>query len=241
MKKSIIPALADKFVPSFQRMYWKLFNSKRAFCLCFHDVSNSDNTYAITPEHFYRLISVVKESIISIDDLGSTTKRNPIVLTFDDGFESMITVVSPYLISENVPFVCYVTTDYINREGYLSEVQLKKLSQNRLCTIGSHMCTHSKTRQMTAEQIKDEWVNSKETLQEIICKKVDHAALPYGSYLSCSEESKRIALESGYNTIANTVAAPFSRTNKEIYRYVYQNNIDRVEQLVKELSNNNAG
>lgn len=236
IKESLIPVLADKFVPSIRNAFCKLLGDKKAYCLCFHDISDCDNSFAISPVVFYSLISSFKARIVSIDELKESTKEKPIVLTFDDGFESMIRIAAPYLTSEHIPFVCYVTTDYLNQDGYLSKEQLKELAQNPLCTIGSHMCTHSKTRQMTVERVRKEWVDSKEILQGIIGKEVRHAALPYGSYLSCTEISKRIALESGYETIANTIATPFSKTNNEIYRYVYQKNIDRVDRLHDELS-----
>ncbi len=236
IKKNLIPILADRYVAPIRNTYWSIFGGKRAYCLCFHDVSYSNSKFAITPEEFYSLIISVKEKIVSIDGLRNTILKDPVVLTFDDGYESIISKVAPFLFSEKIPFTCYVTTGYLNHDSYLTEAQLKDVSQIQYCTIGSHMCTHSKTRQMTAEQIKKEWVNSKELLQELIGKEVLHAALPYGAYLSCSEKSKRIALMSGYNTIANTIATPFSKTNKEIFRYVYQKNNNRVERLIEKLS-----
>ena len=236
IKKDIIPIIADRLVPSVRNAFYKVSGQNKAFCLCFHDVSERDNSFATLPELFFSLISLVKKNIVSIENLKETTIGNPILLTFDDGFESMISTVSPFLASESIPFACYVTTDYINQEGYMSEKQLRELSQNPLCTIGSHMCTHSKTRQMSSEQVRDEWVKSKEILESITGKGVRHAALPYGSYLSCTEKSKRIALASGYSTIANTIATPFSKNNKEIYRYVYQKNVNRVEQLLNGFS-----
>lgn len=234
--ENLFPLLADRFVPSVRNAFWNLYGGNKAYCLCFHDVSDSVNSFAISLEKFSTLISSVKDSIVSIGELKDTSKQTPVVLTFDDGFESMINTVAPFLTSDSIPFVIYVTTDYINRDGYLSEMQLKELSNNPLCTIGSHMCTHSKTRQMTSRQIRDEWAKSKRMLQDFTGKEVRHAALPYGSYLSCTKSSKRIALESGYDTIANTIASPFSKKNKEIYRFVYQKNIDRVEQLLIQLS-----
>lgn len=233
--ENFFPILASSFIPTARNAYWNFFGGSKAYSLCFHDVSNSDSIYAINPSEFFSLISSIKEKIVSIDELKVSSRKDPVVLTFDDGFESMISTIAPYLASEKIPFVCYVTTCYINRDGYLSEKQLQDLSQNPFCTIGSHMCSHSKTRQMTAEQVRQEWVKSKEILQSITSNEVRHAALPYGSYLSCTEKSKRIALESGYDTIANTIATPFSRTNKEIYRYVYQKNSHRVERIIKEL------
>lgn len=236
IKKNLIPILADRFIPPIRNTYWTLLGRQRAYCLCFHDVSYNDSTYAITPEEFFSLINSVKDQIVSIDELSNTAQKDPIVLTFDDGYESIISTVAPFLSSQKIPFTCYVTTCYLNHDSYLSETQLKEASQLQFCTIGSHMCTHGKTRQMTVEEIKKEWVYSKELLQELICTEVRHAALPYGAYLSCSEKSKRIALMSGYNTIANTIATPFSKTNKEIFRYVYQKNNNRVERLIEKLS-----
>lgn len=230
--KHIIPQLADRFVPAIRNAWWKYLGGDKAYCLCFHDVSDNPNMYAITAEEFFSLIETIKERIVSIDDLKKTSQSSPIVLTFDDGYENLVNIVSPFLESRNVPFTCYIATDYINRKGYLTEAQLIEMSHNEHCTIGSHMCSHSRTRQMTSRQVKEEWEKSKEILQNLIGQEVRHAALPYGSYLACTAKSKLLALKVGYDTIANTIATPFSRSNKEIYRYVYQKNIDRMQQIL---------
>ena len=235
IKDKIVPKLSDRIIPSLRNVYWYCFRRNISYCLCFHDVSDSTGSFAITPEQFKSIIIPIKDMIVGIDDLKTTKQKCPIALTFDDGYESMISTVSPILSAERIPFTCYVTTDYLNREGYLNDEQLMVLAKNKYCTIGSHMCSHSKTRQMTTGEVREEWLKSKEILESLTGKKIRHAALPYGSYQSCSEESKRIALSSGYDTIANTIATPFSKTNSEIYRYVYQKNNDRVQRLLKDI------
>ena len=224
--------MEDRYVPLLRNAYWKLSGGQKVYCVCFHDVSDSLSTFSVTPEEFHAIITAAKERIIGIDELGIKNIIDPIVLTFDDGFESLISTVAPYLYSEKIPFTSYITVDYINREGYLTEDQLKELSQNKYCTIGSHMCSHSKTRQMTIKQVEDEWVRSKKILQDLTGKEVCHAALPYGSYNSCSASSKRVALKVGYKSIANTIATPFGVHSREIFRYVYQKNNDRIKNIL---------
>ena len=66
--------------------------------------------------------------------------------------------------------------------GYMTGEQIHELAQDQdICTIGSHMCSHRKTREMSDREIRKEWADSKSILEKITGKPVEHAALPYGS------------------------------------------------------------
>lgn len=189
--------------------------------LCFHDITSSDDLYSLDVESFENFIKTSHFPFVSIDKAQMNPNEKGFVITFDDGYESVFSNAFPILKKYKVPFVAYIATDFIGKKSYITEDQIKEMSKDPLCTIGSHMCTHRQTRNMTNEEIQEEWIKSKSILENIIEKKVEHAALPYGSLQACSLKSIKLGLKNGYSTVATTQMVPY-RGGSVIPRYVYQ-------------------
>ncbi len=163
------------------------------------------------------------DCFVSLDAAVSASGSGAVV-TFDDGYESVYETVYPLFKERGVPFTAYIITDRIGTDGYMTAEQICELAQDAdICTIGSHMRSHRKTREMTAAEIRREWAESKRVLESITGKPVVHAALPYGSAASCSRKSIRFGLKAGYETVATTLAVPYKK-GRVIPRFVYQNN-----------------
>jgi peptidoglycan/xylan/chitin deacetylase (PgdA/CDA1 family) len=71
-------------------------------------------------------------------------------------------------------------------------------SHEFLFQIGSHTVTHSNLTSISGEQLKEELVTSKKQLEDILNKKIDWLAAPYGEY---NQELCEIAREVGYKKI----------------------------------------
>ena len=192
--------------------------------LCFHDISDdSSDIFAIRPDDFVKIIDRYGRSIRSFSEVA-VDHHTGTAVSFDDGFSSTCETAYPLLKQKGIPFIVYVAADFIGRPGYMTEEQVRKLARDReICTIGSHMCSHRKTREMSEQEIRKEWADSKSILEKITGCPVEHAALPYGSVASCSGKSIRFGFEAGYRTVATTRAFPYFK-GKTIPRYVYQNN-----------------
>lgn len=190
--------------------------------LCFHGIfiDDCESVYSIYSDKFYEIIKKYTNLFISIDDISS---HNGIVLTFDDVKESVYSYAYPLLKKMKIPFTIFITTNYIDKKGYLSSEQVKELSQDNLCTIGSHMCTHRKTREMSNKEITNEWLESRQIIEKIIGRQIFHAALPYGSVSSCTNKSIRLGLQCGYKTVSTTQSLTY-HSGRVIPRFVYQNN-----------------
>lgn len=158
------------------------------------NINEGHNDYSTTEKRFIDIIKWYKNhdyEFISLDELCKRIEDNSLtdkeaVITFDDGFESAYSVVLPILNEFRIPFIAYITSDYINTPDYLSEIQLKLLSDNNLCTIGCHTKSHPMTRYLLKREIIFECKTSKETIERIIQKKIEHFAFPYGSFYACS-------------------------------------------------------
>lgn len=64
----------------------------------------------------------------------------------------------------------------------MTKEEIKTLSQSQLATIGCHGYYHNDLSKITASELNDEITRSKKFLENIIEKKVDAIAFPYGAY-----------------------------------------------------------
>jgi len=112
------------------------------------------------------------------------------LLTFDDGYASMLNVAQPCLARFGVPAVLFVPTDYVggsNRfdqdnepaEPICSWEQLREL-QHRGVSIQSHGVSHRTFSELTAAEQATELRESKSRLEESLDAPVDVFAFPYG-------------------------------------------------------------
>ncbi|MGI9258666.1 MAG: polysaccharide deacetylase family protein [Gammaproteobacteria bacterium] len=88
---------------------------------------------------------------------GEPIAEKTVVMTFDDGYVSVLQTAMPMLRDRGWPFTVFVTTDYAsgNHSGYLDWDQLRELSAIG-ATIGNHTRTHAHlVRRMEGESESD--------------------------------------------------------------------------------------
>ena len=66
-----------------------------------------------------------------------------ILITIDDAFSSFYNVAWPYLKEEKIPFILFVSTQTVGRNGYMTWDQIKELEKEKTVYIGNHSHTHS--------------------------------------------------------------------------------------------------
>ena len=69
-------------------------------------------------------------------------KEKKILITIDDGFSSFYEVAWPYLKKEKIPFILFVSTEAVGKNGYMSWDQIKELEKENIANIGNHSHTH---------------------------------------------------------------------------------------------------
>ena len=128
-----------------------------------------------------RILSNDQLKFLSIDDAFNSleTAKSPTCLTFDDGFSSDYKLVLPELKKKGALATFFVVTDWLNKPGYLTEEQLKSMS-NEGMQIGSHSKSHPNFLTISHEERLFELKESKAILEEIIGVKVSSFSFPYG-------------------------------------------------------------
>lgn len=85
----------------------------------------------------------------------------------------------------------------------MTKKELYELSQFKLVTIGNHTVNHTKLTLLNDEEVLNEILESKKTIEEIINKKVSTFSFPYGSY---NKNIINICRKIGLKKVATTVS-----------------------------------
>lgn len=186
----------------------------------FHQIDHRQkleiNNISISFESFKVLIdNLINKNyyFISLKDIANENllTSKSISLTFDDGFAYLFDFLGEYLIEKNIPFAVFATVNFLNKPMYLTNEQLGQLSNNKLCTIGSHSISHPILRKLSDGMSRDEFIHSKTILKEILSKEVDYFAFPYGSVYAVSNREINYAKESGYKLAFSSINSYLSR------------------------------
>ena len=133
--------------------------------------------------------------------------KDKIVITFDDVPANVYYNAVPILRELNVPYTLYVSTSLMGTDGYLSKEQIVELSKDPLCIVGSHTVSHCKLK-YKGVNLEEEFSASKNTLELLIKKPVEHFAYPYGTPFAISERVIQQMKSSGlYQSAVSTIPA----------------------------------
>lgn len=163
----------------------------------------------VTVSAFEEQLEFIKANyeVISLDYLVRCLKEknpptaNSIVITLDDGDESIYTHAYPLLKKYNLPATVFYYSNYLGNGG-ITRAQIKEMSENGIC-FGSHTKTHAlltvKLKGESAEgyqkRLREELTESKKTIEEITKKEVKYLAYPYGKH---NEVVDAEAVKAGY-------------------------------------------
>lgn len=201
-------------------------NSSEHCIYMFHEIKDNlslcnDPNCAITENGFATLVeSLVKAALVVKKDALFAPQ-----LTFDDGYDDVYTKVYPLLNQKDLPFTVFVVTDLIGRNGYLSKEQLLELADNPLCTIGCHTYSHKMLRFCDDSEAKRQIIESKAILENLIGKKVELFAYPYGSVYACSKRDIGIVEGSGFKYAFSTLQAPLPSDIEKIKFFLPRYNV----------------
>jgi len=156
----------------------------------------------------------LKEAVEYLQGKRTSLPPKPIVLTADDGWESVYTYMFPVIKKLNIPITLFIYPESISsRKHFLTWDQLKELKNSALVDIQSHTYSHPnfkvakrKLSPAAYEQlIHKELFTSKQILEEKMGIKVTLLAWPFGIYNDYLEnEAKKagyvMAFTIGYRT-----------------------------------------
>ena len=79
-------------------------------------------------------------------------KNKKILLTIDDGFKSFYEEAWPILKKKKIPFILFVSTEPVGKNGYMTWEQIKEIEKYDFAVIGHHSHTHGYLIDKTEEE-----------------------------------------------------------------------------------------
>ena len=199
----------------------------------FHCITNDrskwfDVDYSISTETFLKLVERYREKGFEfrpVNELAGS-RENSIYITFDDGFEGIYTELMPELRNRKIPVCVFQTVDYIGGEQYLKKEMLKEMVEDPLCIIGSHTFSHPRLRDLSKKNSEYEITESGKTLTDMLKKKIDYFAFPYGSVECVSCRDVEIAKTAGYRFVFSTMQTYLTEKSVEKAGFIPRYNIN---------------
>ena len=217
----------------------------------YHKISTSYDIGITTrhPEQFENDLKILKQhnfkSVTFKDLLNKAIPENPVIITFDDAYESIINTAMPLMLKYGFKAVIYAITGFIGQYNdwdvqagvfkfkHLNLQQLREL-QDVGFEIGSHTLSHQLLTWMHPDDQLFELSESKKQLDDQLGDETCSVSYPFGRF---NETSIRYAAEIGYKFgVASIYLRPieinlqkFALKRFNIYRF------DSIDQLKKKL------
>ncbi len=156
------------------------------------DAGSIRKDLSVSPENFREQMKWFKEKgfhTITPDQLagallhGEKLPKNPILLTFDDGYEDAYTHAFPTLREFGFTGTFFLITGFIDdhRDGYLTWAMAKEMAQGGMY-IQSHSRSHKDMRGRSAEWLTDEIVPPRDRIEANTGVRPRFFCYPSGEY-----------------------------------------------------------
>ena len=107
---------------------------------------------------FKKQINIIKDKKYSFEnpkdfDLNFNNPKNKkkVLITIDDAFSSFYNHAWPYLKENKIPFILFVSTEPVGKNGYMSWEQIKEIEKEKFVFIGNHSHSHDYLLDLTFE------------------------------------------------------------------------------------------
>jgi peptidoglycan/xylan/chitin deacetylase (PgdA/CDA1 family) len=180
-------------------MYHELELPGRALC----QIEPGYVRYIVNAADFRTQMQFLKDSSLGGTNVTVALEnpdRRAVVITFDDGCETDLISAAPILREFGFNGTFYVTVGFLEKHGYLSRAQLRQLSDLGF-EVGSHSMTHSYLTDLPQERVTHEIATSKEELEQITGRAIQHFSCPGGRWDRRVAETAR---QSGYRSVTTS-------------------------------------
>ncbi|MHB9861071.1 polysaccharide deacetylase family protein [Streptomyces sp. YIM S03343] len=187
--------------------------------------------WTVTPGDFERHLDLILASdrtVVPVSHLAEAfagrrpLPRNPLAITFDDGFADFADIAAPALADRHLRCTFYAATGSLEgrhrretvlpRHPMVSWNQLPELEEQGV-EIGAHSHTHRDLDLADPRVAADEVVRSKALLEDALGHEIRSFAYPYGHFTA---HLRRVVAECGYGS-ACAVRSRLSRVGDNVF------------------------
>jgi len=190
--------------------------SARCVILYYHDIPKKEQgRFAFQMDLLLRYCLPVSCSTIPAFEAGKRYAG----ITFDDGFISYKDVALPELELRRIPSSIFIPTQYLgsapgwlqnSEERLMTPEEIREIVQSPLVTIGSHGIKHGCFTNMSNDEVKTEFFESKVVLEKITGNRITIFSFPHGDYV---EDHVHLAQSAGYEKVFSIL--PYCAFRKE--------------------------
>ena len=123
---------------------------------------------------------------VNPNDFENSLKNNKnvkkILLTIDDGFLSFYKNAWPYLKSNKIPFILFVSTREVGKNGYMTWEQIREISKENFVHIGNHSHSHEYLIDESPKKILEDLNLSISIFKKNLGYNSNFFSYPFGEY-----------------------------------------------------------
>lgn len=138
---------------------------------------------------------------------GFTLNEKSIVLTFDDGHRSNITLAIPILQEFGFSAEFFITTGWIGQPNYMTPEDIRRLEKKGM-GVGSHGVNHAFLDELSESEAVHELLSSRDTLTQLTQRPVQWFSAPGGRLRPRLEI---LATQAGFRGVCTSVPGLFRR------------------------------
>jgi len=189
----------------------------------YHEISDNPKNprYSVSPKNFEKQVAYIQTHFhcIPLDTLvhtalenkGSSSMTNIVAITFDDGYRDNFLHAYPILKKYKLPATIFLVSRFIEKEkNILNTDEIRNMGKNGI-DFGSHTATHRILSEIDRVAAREEIINSKFELEDLLNQKIQFFSYPYGKKWHFNKHIKDEVKKAGYK-------AAFTTENGEINR-----------------------
>lgn len=183
--------------------------------LMYHYIIDTDRARKdkriVTPKTFeeqMRFLKANEYNVISLEQFAELLRekkyipKNTVVITFDDGHMDNYENAYPVLKKYNLPATMFVIVDSISKPNFMTQGQIRQMSDSGLITIGSHTLSEPHLPSINNETLlRSEIYDSKKKLEEMLNRPVNCFSYPIGGF---DVKIREMVIDAGYKLAVAT-------------------------------------
>ena len=116
------------------------------------------------------------------DEFVKPKYEKKILLTIDDAFSSFYENAWPYLKKNKIPFILFVSTEPVGKNGYMTWKQIKEIEKEKFAYIGNHSHSHEYMIDFTLDKFKEDIDLSIKIFKKKLGYNPIYFSYPFGEY-----------------------------------------------------------
>ena len=138
---------------------------------------------------FKNHIQIIKEKNYQFEDpdnfqknFDSPKNEKKILITIDDAFSSFYEKAWPFLKKNKIPFILFVSTEPVGKNGYMTWKQIKEVEKEKFAYIGNHSHSHEYLLDLNFQDFKKDINKSIKIFKNELGYSPIYYSHPFGEY-----------------------------------------------------------